>query len=62
MLPYFIGIQGYKLFLALYLYSEFFYDVAFILVIFSELIILWADLTHCVCVYVSTHMHKIVRA
>ena len=38
--PYFIGIQGCKLFLALYLYSGFVYDIALILVILSELIIL----------------------
>ena len=38
--PHFIGIQGYKLFLALCLYYKFVYDVALILVILSELITL----------------------
>ena len=35
--PYLIGIQGCNKFLALFLYSEFVYDVALILAIFSEL-------------------------
>ena len=35
--PYLIGIQGCNKCLALFIYSEFVYDVALILAIFSEL-------------------------
>ena len=60
--PYFIVIQGYNLFLALFLYSKFVYNITLILFILSELIILWADMTHFVCVYFSTLMRKIIQA